>query len=254
MPTVIPTLQTASVGAAYSTVRTGGDFFEFLHTNSNVLFLAMFDIAGKRAAALELAADLQSTMRERADALLQQHGNVNDALSALTLELNREIIQKEGVHNSPAFIAAYEEETAILSYINAGHTPALLRDQDGVEELGAGGVPLGLFSHVVHEPRLTVVRDGAVLIIPSRGVVEAKAGSKEFGLDGVREVIVTANYDSASELSDTVVKSAETFISAPGFWGPRISIPGFSDHEPNDITVIALMRPAAGATATAAAR
>ncbi|MBV9670506.1 MAG: SpoIIE family protein phosphatase [Acidobacteriales bacterium] len=251
LPTVIPALCGTTVGAAYGAARTGGDFFEFLHLADRVLLIAMFDIAGKRAEALGVAATIQQLLRTRAQSCIECSGNVNDALSSLVLELNRGIIKAVGVHNCPAFIAALEEETSILSYINAGHTPALLKDSDGIEELGAGGVPLGLFSHVVHDASMTVIEEGAVLLIPSRGILEAKSGSREFGIEGVRNELLRAEYATASELTDRVVRAAEAFLEAPGFWGPRIPIPGFSDAEPNDMTAVALARPAARASAAA---
>jgi len=113
------------------------------------------------------------------------------------------------------------------------------------------GVPLGLFSHVVHEPKMTVMREGAALVVASRGVVEARLGSKEFGLGSVREIVASGGCASGLEMAERVVRAAERFMASPSFWGPRLAIPGFSDTEPNDMTAIALVRPAAGATLSA---
>ena len=51
----------------------------------------------------------------------------------------------------PAFAGCYNEDSGIVCYFNAGHTPGLVRDRSGCSELPATGLPLGLFSHVACE-------------------------------------------------------------------------------------------------------
>jgi serine phosphatase RsbU (regulator of sigma subunit) len=158
------------------------------------------------------------------------------------------------VHNVPAFIGVFNEVAETLSYINAGHTPALLRDQDGIQELAAGGVPLGLFSHVVHEARMMVLSPGSDLLVVSRGVVEAKSQGKEFGLDGARAVLATGGFSSAQELCHRVLSASEQVRNAPSFWGPRLVFANFAEQEKdNDLTAIAMMRPGVASTISAMA-
>ncbi len=253
-PPELPRLKTVNVGAAYGSARRGGDFFEFITPRDGQLVYAMLDIAGRRDGALRIASAVQKILRERSTGLVAESGNLNDALSALALEMNRTIIDEaSGVHNCPAFLAGLDEATGTLSYINAGHIPALLSDEDGISECGAGGVPFGLFSHVVHEARMVVIRPGAVLLIASKGLVEAKSGTREFGLEGVRNVLRTRAFGSAEELCGKVLREAERFAATPSFWGPRLAFSGFADEEPTDMTAVALMRPAEGRTVSAMA-
>jgi serine phosphatase RsbU (regulator of sigma subunit) len=252
-PSQLPRMRTVNVGGAYRSARVGGDYYEFICAGDRLLF-GLFDIAGDRDQALNLAAFIQSALRRFAAEDVAVTGNSNDGLSEFVLDLNRSILNEEGVHNVPAFLAVFDEVAETLSYINAGHTPALLRDQDGIQELAAGGVPLGLFSHVVHEARMMVLRPGSELLVVSRGVVESKSQGKEFGLEGVRAVLATRGFSSAQELCRRVLNAAERMRNAPTFWGPRLVFPNFSEQEKdNDLTAIALMRPAVGSTISARA-
>ena len=48
-------------------------------------------------------------------------------------------------------------------------------------------MPLGLFSHATHSASTCALVPGAVLLIVSRGIVEAEFGGEEFGLERVEE-------------------------------------------------------------------
>ena len=73
--------------------------------------------------------------------------NESEAMIELSRRLNLEIMRAAGgVRSCPAFAACYNEELGTVCYVNAGHTPGLLRDESSVVELAATGLPLGLFS------------------------------------------------------------------------------------------------------------
>lgn len=253
-PSCIPNFATINTGAAYRSARVGGDYFEFVEAGPNRLVFAMFDIAGKRDSALHIAASIQDVLRERSPQLVGESPNINEGLNELTLALNRAIQNAaQGVHNSPAFLGCYDDEFGTLSYINAGHVPAIVSDQDGVAELESGGLPLGLFSHVVHDPKVMVLRPGASLVLISKGVLEARSGSKEFGLERVKVAITSRSFRSAEELCAEILRTVEDFRKSPSYWGPQLGLSGFGANDVNDMTAVALMRPAIGASFSAMA-
>ena len=254
-PAAAPPLRTANLGAAYRSERIGGDFFDFSEAGEGRVLFAIFDIAGRREHTDVRAVAVQQILRERGPALVAETGNLNEALTELALALNRGILSSAaGVHNTPAFLAGFDEAIGMMSYVNAGHTPALLNDEDGTNELAAGGIPLGLFSHVVHEARTVVLRPGATVLVVSKGVIEAKSSSDEFGIERVRQVLAQRNFNSAQDLCRRVLDEVQRFTAAPSFWGPRLTFAGFhEDDDPNDMTALALMRPGVGSTFSAKA-
>ena len=152
LPSVMPDLQTANLAALYRAARTGGDFFDFELLHGRLVFL-LIDIAGKRDEALDIAAAVQETFHAGAGELFRPSAlNEADALTDLTIRLNRRVMEAaDGVRCAPAFIGSYDEDLGTVFYINAGHTPALLKDAQDVQLLESNGLPLGLFSHATHD-------------------------------------------------------------------------------------------------------
>jgi len=76
-----------------------------------------------------------------------------------------------------------------LEYANAGHDVPYLRTADGVVELRATGMPLGLMPSMVYEERSTVLRPGERLLLHSDGLAEAHNPKREmFGFPRVAEL------------------------------------------------------------------
>ena len=236
-PTHVPQLASSSICALYRAARVGGDFYDFLVTDSGRLVFLLLDVAGKREEALEISATVQDRMRPLAAELLREH-DVNEALALPTLliELNRAILRAaEGVRYAPAFLGCYVEELGTLAYINAGHTPALLKDHEGVTQLEAGGIPLGLFSHATQDAPITALQPGAALLLVSRGLVESKAGSEEYGIERLTECLSRITFQDAHDLCAQVLADVKSFTESA--WRPK--------ETENDVTTLALVRAAA---------
>lgn len=238
-PAVMPELPDAHFFALYRGARSGGDFYDFACVEHRVLTL-FCDISGKRDSALNIAAALQERFRQHSRQFFSG-ATINEAelLSELLLALNREIIATaNGPRYTPAFLSCFNLETGTLTYINAGHMPALVRDEDGINTLDPNGFPLGLFSHITHESQFCVVRPGASLLLVSRGMVETKQHQEEFGLDRVKEHLLNAHFDNARELCASIHAAAQRFLE--------------NKLPENDLTTLAMVRPQAtaqGATA-----
>jgi serine phosphatase RsbU (regulator of sigma subunit) len=125
-------------------------------------------------------------------------------------------------------MGCYNEDLGTVCYTNAGHTPALLRDQSGITQLEATGLPLGLFSHATQSASTCALVPGAVLLIVSRGIIEAEFGGEEFGLEGVLKSLECASVATAQGLCLNILEMAQQFMRVP------------PTH--NDVTTIALLR------------
>ena len=99
-----------------------------------------------------------------------------------------------------------------MCYFNSGHTPGLARDRNGVSELPATGLPLGLFSHMTSNAPMVALEPGAVLLLASRGIVEAKRKSEEFGLERVKDALQHSKAASAKELCASVLDQMQQFM------------------------------------------
>jgi len=239
-PSSIPKLDNLQVAMQYKGARMGGDFFDFIEAEPSRLIFVMMDIAGKRDEAMHIAAAVQDRFREAVPDLFTGAG-VNEAQAAadLNIVINRTILEAAGgVRCAPAFLASFDEGVGTLTYVNSGHTSALVRDGEGTTELESNGVPLGLFSHAVTDAQLWVLQPGSTLLLASKGLIESKKGfQKEYGFKRLASVVKEAQFSTAAELCAQVLGDVEKYTHN-------------ADAE-NDVTTMALMRTAAVRSAVA---
>lgn len=224
-----PSIPGAEIGAAYSGERMGGDFFDFLLVNSRLVFL-MLDVSGQRDSAQNIASIVQDQFRNLVPKLFAATElNEATAVVELSLALNRTVLEAaDGICASSAFLGCYDAQLGTVCYSNAGHVPGLVRDHTGVSQLPATGLPFGLFSHATHDATMTVLEPGAVLLLVSRGVVEARCQGDEFGVEGVSATLEHVNAPSAQRLCVAILDGVEKFMCTP------------PTH--NDVTALALVR------------
>jgi serine phosphatase RsbU (regulator of sigma subunit) len=224
-----PALDGADLAVAFFSSRSGGDFHDFLRVGPQRLLFGLLDVAGKRdtsAAVLEAA---QTCFRSSGEQIFAADElNESEAMIELSRRLNLEIMRAAGgVHSCAAFTGCYNEELGTLCYVNAGHTPGLLRDDASVVELPATGLPLGLFSLAPTDARIVGLAPNGSLAVVSRGVVEAESKNSEFGLEGVKSAM-QAGPSSAKDLSQRILLRVQDFVHA----APK--------H--NDVTALTLTR------------
>lgn len=234
----VPELSGANLAAVYYGQRMGGDFYDFIRVSPTRVLFGLLDVAGGLAESQHIVTAAQTTFRSLGAELFSKEDiNEAEAMIEICLQLNRTILDTAGaVHSSPAFAGCYDENLGTICYFNAGHTPGLVRDQTGVSELPATGLPLGLFSHTTSDVSTVALAPGASLLLVSRGIVEAKCGGEELGLDSVKAVFQRSTADSAKEYCVAILDHVQEFMCTP------------PTH--NDVTALSLSRtpavPAAG--------
>ncbi|HEY2172095.1 MAG TPA: SpoIIE family protein phosphatase [Candidatus Angelobacter sp.] len=229
-----PELKEAQLAAAFYGQRTGGDLHDYIRVSPSRVLFALLDVAGRLDQNRAIVTAAQNTLRSFGTQLLS-HDDVNeaDAMIEVCVQMNRAILKAAGrVCACPAFAGCYNESLGTVCYVNAGHMPGLLRDESGISELCATGLPLGLFSHSAADASMAVLRPHAALLVVSRGTVEARRKGKEFGLDTVKDFLLNTTGQNAQEICLTLVGKVEEFMA--------------KKPAQNDVTTIALARSAAG--------
>jgi serine phosphatase RsbU (regulator of sigma subunit) len=224
-----PSLQGAEMAAAYFSSRAGGDFHDFVRVSPTRFLFGLLDLAGKREIIQPILQAAQACFRSAGKELFSVGDpNEPDAMVELARRLNLEIMRAAGgVRSCPAFVGCYNEELGTVCYVNAGHTPGLLRDDASMMELPATGLPLGLFSLAPSDAHIVALGPQSSLAIVSRGVVEAECRHEEFGLAGVKSVMQNSTRP-AKELSQSILEGVDDFTCrAP---------------KQNDLTALALTR------------
>jgi serine phosphatase RsbU (regulator of sigma subunit) len=94
--------------------------------------------------------------------------------------------------------------------------------------LPATGLPLGLFSHSTCDASTVALAPGAVLMLVSRGIVEAKRSGEEWGLDSVKAGLQRSSAVGAKEFGLALLEQVQQFVG-----------PAPTD---NDVTTLVLAR------------
>ncbi len=193
-------------GISFSCYEIGGDYYDFIPRHDGTMLVALGDVSGKGTAAALLMSSLHAAI----------HGQV---AAQTPLERTVTSINEYLVENTPSnrfvtlFIAELEPETGYLKFINAGHNPPLIGRADGtLEQLSAGGLPLGLMGFAEYEVGHVQLDPGDVLVIYSDGVTEANnLAEDEFGMDRLQDVIKVHVAQSASRIRDRVEAALSEF-------------------------------------------
>jgi anti-sigma regulatory factor (Ser/Thr protein kinase) len=122
--------------------------------------------------------------------------------------------------------------TGRLRFANAGHDVPYVKTADGVEELRARGMPLGLMPGMDYEEKETVLQPGESVLLHSDGIVEAHDPDREmFGFPRLKETV--AEHAGGQALIDHVIAELEAFTGARA-------------EQEDDITMVTLERSGAG--------
>ncbi len=213
LPTGAPVYPSYDFSGHHLPCRTiGGDYYDFVPYSDGRLALVVGDVSGKGLP----AALLMSSLQARVQMLKETHP---DPASAVTL-LNRSISER-----CPAgkfitfFYALLDPVTGRLSYSNAGHNyPLLIRANGAVEQLGGGGLVLGLFQIAHYEMHEVTLEPGDMLVLYSDGVTEAvNPDDEEFGEDRLAEFFWERRDKTAAEVVKELIEHLRNWHGSNSF-------------------------------------
>jgi serine phosphatase RsbU (regulator of sigma subunit) len=229
-----PELKEAQLAAASYGRQTGGALYDYIRVSPERVLFALLDVAGRLDQNRAIVSAAQDAFRScGAELLANDDVNEADAMIEVGVQMNRAILKAaERVCSCGAFAGCYNETLGTVCYVNAGHTPGLLRDATGIIELRPTGLPLGLFSHSAADASIVALEPRAALLLVSRGLVEARRKTQEFGLPRVKGTLLGTPGQSAQKICAAVLEQVREFMA-----GMPVQ---------NDVTVIALARSAAG--------
>ena len=138
-------------------------------------------MSGKGIPAALMMANLQAVAR----AHLSDIGDGAGASAGRFVEiLNHELTGRFGDNRyATLFWAAYNADTAVLTYVNAGSpSPILIGPAGEIERLESDSFPIGMFANAQYTASELQMRPGSRLVIFSDGLTDAQnAAEEEFG-------------------------------------------------------------------------
>ncbi len=193
-------------GISFPCYEIGGDYYDFIPRADGRLVITLGDVSGKGTA----AALLMSSLHAAIHAQTGSHDSLVETISAVNNYLADNIPPNRFV---TLFYAELDPESGTLSFLNAGHNPPLIVHAAGtVEQLAAGGLPLGIRTNAEYREGRTQLQLGDVLVIYSDGVTEAASPSgEEFGPTRLYEVVSRNVEASAAGIRDRIESALTKF-------------------------------------------
>jgi serine phosphatase RsbU (regulator of sigma subunit) len=183
-----------------------GDFISVLQIEGDLVF-AIGDIAGKGLMAAMWFTQVMGMIRRQLWVL----GDPAAALSSVNREL---LLTGFEVPLTTVFAGRINLESGDLTYCNAGHPPALLlRENNEVEELRAGGPVLGAISRASFANGSARLCPGSTLLAYSDGITECRNESEiEFGATRLTSTVRAFSGCKPSQMLFSVLAAVETFM------------------------------------------
>ncbi|MCA1850757.1 MAG: SpoIIE family protein phosphatase, partial [Acidobacteria bacterium] len=160
----------------FSTEEVSGDYYDFVRIYDDLLGLVIADVSGKGMPAALLMAFLRASLR----AAIHIGYAPNISMAKVNYLLWESIEHHQFV---TAFYGVLDASNKTLAYVNAGHNPPLLMDEDGsARYIERGGLPLGMFKDTRYYEYYLPIEAGQVLLLYTDGVTEAAApDGQEYG-------------------------------------------------------------------------
>ena len=225
LPRELPHLPQWQVAAYYGPARAvGGDFYDFVEMADGRIGIAVGDVTDKGVPAALVMARTHSILRAEANRSTSPGEILSRANELLVPEMPARMFVT-------CLFAVLDPTTGRIVIANAGHNLPFVRTADGVTEIRATGMPLGLMPGIRYEETEGRIDPDSNVLLYSDGLIEAHDGAREmFGFDRLRAAL--AIDDAGSELLDRLLETLNAFT------GP--------DHEQEDDITLVTLRRAAG--------
>ena len=203
---VMPGLELA--GHCRPALGVGGDYYDVVPLEDGRLVIAIGDVSGKGIAAALLMASLRASLRGIVEA-------GSHDLARIVGKLNR-LIHEASTANRYAtlFFAIYDPATQRLRYVNAGHNPPVVLQQDGAIRLEACGPVVGLLKDVEYEEAWVQLAAGDLFIGYTDGISEAMTvADEEWGEDRMQAVAEGMRDRPLPEILEAIFCGADEFTA-----------------------------------------
>ncbi|RPI30116.1 MAG: GAF domain-containing protein [Chloroflexota bacterium] len=222
LPKELPQPAGWHMAAYYQPARAvGGDFYDFINLPDGQLGFFVGDVTDKGVPAALVMASVRSILRSSAE----RESSPGKVLERVNDLLCPDIPPKMF---ATCLYAIINPLTGSMVFANAGHDLPYRRNQSGVEELRATGMPLGLMPGMSYDDQTISLAPGDSVLFSSDGLVEAHNTQREmFGFPRLRERI--AAHHGEANLVEYLLSELKAFTG--GEW-----------EQEDDVTLVSLER------------
>lgn len=187
--------------------EVAGDYYDFISDLQEGIGLVIGDVTDKGMPASLFMVFARSAVRSS----LAGRSRPDDAITRANRLICTDSTQGLFV---TLFFCHLEPVSGRLTYVNAGHNPALLwrRGSGELQRLDRTGMPLGIDPEVDYRQEVLDLQAGDLLLLYTDGVTEAMdAQGSEFGQGALENLLVSNPEATASELIEALKSALAEF-------------------------------------------
>jgi serine phosphatase RsbU (regulator of sigma subunit) len=211
------------IGSNQACRTVSGDYYDFVVRPNGRIYFVIADVSGKGVTAGLMMAGLQVAFRifSKADS------DPATLVSQLNASLRETLPRSKFVS---LFLGRLDTTTGEIEYVNAGHTPPLWIRSDGVEEVVAGDILLGIITLAEYSNHKLQLAPGDSLVLFTDGVTEAQDSSgEELGAETLVQSMKGLHAATADAVASAVAESVLNHV-------------GDSDELDDDVTILVVSR------------
>jgi sigma-B regulation protein RsbU (phosphoserine phosphatase) len=198
LPNKNPTLQGFDIaGKSTYCDETGGDYYDFLQISDDKLVVVVGDVSGHGVSSALLMATARALVMLRSSMPGPAASIINDVNRQLSLDTS------ETGNFMTFFYCELKELSREISWVRAGHDPAIIYDpeSDEFDELKGRGLAMGLDYSFEYEESKRVLGLGQIILIGTDGIWEMRNEQGEmFGKERLKKILRENSSLSATEM------------------------------------------------------
>lgn len=183
-----------------------GDYCDLLpqETDGGSLLFVVGDVSGKGFAASFVMAHL--------NAMFRSLGEIGLPAGELVERANHLLLDNRISSHYATLVCGRAERSGEVEMCNAGHCPPLVLRADGVEEVEATGLPVGLFGGRSYTVSRETLGPGDTLLLYTDGLTEAcDRGGAEYGAERLASFLLDRRSLSPRKLAASVLEDLSSF-------------------------------------------
>jgi phosphoserine phosphatase RsbU/P len=206
-PSNLPDDEKLQISAHYQPFSgLGGDYYDYQILNKDEVYFCVADVSGKGTSAAILMSNFQANLRA--------YMATQQSLKEIIQILNKTVLESaKGEKFITCFLGQYNFKTKKLTYINAGHHPAILCKNNKVFWLTEGCVGVGMLDNI---PKIELgeieIEKNDFLVAYTDGLVEVENDNGEqFDLKNIVNLLLEKAFETMEELNEFLLSKMDEY-------------------------------------------
>jgi serine phosphatase RsbU (regulator of sigma subunit) len=212
IPQQIPQIENYSIaGISIPANELGGDYYDLVYLKNNKPTLLIADVSGKGVSAALYMSQLKG--------IVMSISKSTETPGELLKELNTilHLYTEKQIFITLAAITI-ENDSGLLKYVRAGHSPLIIKQSGRVYEIAPKGIALGIANSAIFDINFEEIEiqlePGDMCLAYTDGFDELRnSDNLEFGRENIRKLIINSNSNQAQDLIDTTLYHIKHFIN-----------------------------------------